>query len=190
MDEHQRRIGDTTLRAVRGDLTKQTVDAIVNAANVQLRHGGGVAQAIARAGGPTIQEESNAWVAEHGPLTDGVAAVTGAGEMPATHVVHTAGPLFDDARDDNESRLRAATRAALDAASEVGARTIAFPAISAGIYGYPPDDATAVVVSEVATVVSERPQAFDEVRFVGFDQAMVDRFAAGLEALDRASDGS
>lgn len=180
MNGQERTIGTTTLRVVQDDITTLAVDAIVNAANPQLRHGGGVAAAISRAGGPVIQAESDAWVRDQGVLDDGVAAVTSAGEMPATWVIHTAGPVFDPTRDDNEVRLRSAVRAALEAAAQRAARTVAFPAISAGIYGYPPDDATRVLVDEVATVVRDRPEAFDGIWMVAFDDAMATRFRTAL----------
>ena len=139
---HETEVAGTRVLVVVGDLTQQPVDAIVNAANRELQHGGGVAAAIARAAGPGLQQESDAWVAEHGALKRGQAAVTSAGALHARHVVHTAGPIHDPTSDDNEPALRAAVCGALDAAADVGARSLAFPAISAGIYGYPPDEAT------------------------------------------------
>ncbi|MFA9429578.1 macro domain-containing protein [Egicoccus sp. AB-alg2] len=176
-------IRSTRLVAVRGDLTRQDVDAIVNAANVHLRHGGGVAGAICRAAGPDVQAESDAWVRAHGPLHDGQAAVTSAGRLPAAAVVHVAGPVYDAGRDDNQPRLRAAVTAALDATAERGLRTVAFPAISAGIYGYPRDEATRVVVEAAAAWVDEHPGMLDEIRLVGYDDAAHDDFTAALAGL-------
>ena len=172
----------TRIVALAGDLTQQPVDAVVNAANVHLAHGGGVAAAITRAGGPTIQQESDAWVAAHGPLEDGQAAVTSGGDMPADHVVHVAGPVYDEGRDDNADRLELAVRVALDAASEAGARSVAFPAISAGIYGYPLADATAVLATAVLGWLEDNEGRLDEVRLVGFDDAAADAFAAALQS--------
>lgn len=182
--EHERRIEGTQVTVVEADLTEQQVDVIVNAANEHLRHGGGVAAAIARAGGPVIQQASDEWVAQHGPLADGQAATTTAGDLPAEHVVHVAGPVFDPDADTNEPRLRAAVRAALDAAAELGARSIAFPAISAGIYGYPPEEATRILADEVVAWVREGGEV-DEARLVGYDSSMADLFVA---ALTRAAD--
>lgn len=175
-------VAGVTVSAVQGDLTAQEVDAIVNAANIHLRHGGGVAGAIARAGGPRIQRESDEWVAAHGPLDTGQAAVTGGGDLPADHVIHTAGPVFDPGSDRNEPLLRSAVRGALEAAVRIGARTVAFPAISAGIYGYPPADATAVLADEVVVFLREHEgsRPLDEVRLVGFDRSAADLFADGL----------
>lgn len=174
---------DTTVSALAGDLTQQDVDAIVNAANVHLQHGGGVAAAIAQAGGPAIQRESNAWLEQHGPLEDGVAAVTTGGDLPADHVIHVAGPVYDGSRDDNADRLALAVRAALDAAVDAGARSIAFPAISAGIYGYPQDEATLVIAREVLRWLAAHEGALEEVRLVGFDQRAAEAFASGLRAV-------
>ncbi|HAX82135.1 MAG TPA: O-acetyl-ADP-ribose deacetylase [Actinobacteria bacterium] len=169
------------MAVVAGDITKQTVDAIVNAANEHLAHGGGVAAAIARAGGAVIQEESDAWVARHGPLSPGVAAVTSAGAMPATWVVHVAGPIHHPGQD-NAGLLATAVRAALDSASHLGARSVALPAISAGIYGYPVAEATAVIATTVREWCASRPDAFDEVRLVGYGADVVAGFEATLPA--------
>ena len=163
---------------VGGDITSQDVDAIVNAANSHLAHGGGVAAAIASAGAPIVDRESRAWVAEHGPVPSGGAAVTSAGSMPASHVIHVVGPVFRRGRD-NEALLREAVRAALDAAVRVGARSVAMPAISAGIFGYPPDEACRVIVVE-ATVWLEAGGALDEIRLVAFSDAIADHFRSAL----------
>ncbi len=170
----------TRLVVVAGDLTTQEVDAIVNAANAHLAHGGGVAGAIARAGGTAIQAESDAWVREHGPLSPGAAAVTTAGDLPARWVVHIAGPVHREGQD-NAGLLATAVGTALDAATTTGARTVALPAISAGIYGYPVAAATAVIVAAVREWVAAHPGLLDEVRFIGFDDTTVAGFRHGLE---------
>jgi len=175
-------IAGITISALRADLTVQDVDAVVNAANEYLEHGGGLAGAIVAAGGWEIQEESDRWVAEHGPLTPGVAAVTGAGRMSARFVVHVAGPRYR-VRQDNEGLLRTAVRTALDAALERACRTLAMPALSAGIFGYPVGEATRVIASECAAWAGEHPGALDEIRLVGFDAAVEEAFAAALAAL-------
>ncbi len=176
------RIADTTLVAVEGDITTMAVDAITNAANVDLRHGGGVALAIARAGGPTIDEESAEWVATYGPLEPGVAALTSAGRMPSTYVIHVAGPVHREDQD-NESLLAAATLAALELATEIEARSIAMPAISAGIYGFPPDEATTVITETTAEYLSDDDTPLRSVRLVGYDAAMARRFERAIAAL-------
>jgi len=175
-------VAGTTLTALRADLTRQEVDAIVNAANEHLDHGGGLAGAIVRAGGGEIQDESDRWVAEHGPLTPGRAAVTGAGRLPARCVVHVAGPRHREGQD-NAGLLRIAARAALDAASSAGCRTVALPAISAGVFGYPPADAARVVATEAAAWAEDHPGSLDEIRLIGYDTAAEEAFDAALEGL-------
>lgn len=153
---------------VHGDLTQQDVGAIVNAANEHLSHGGGVAAAIVQAGGSTIQEQSHQWVREHGTVTAGEAAVTGAGSLRSDWVVHVVGPRYREGRD-NESLLREAVEAALSAAAGTGARSVAMPAISAGIFGYPTGEATQVISSACREWLTANPGAIDEVRLVGLD---------------------
>jgi putative ATPase len=155
------------------------VDAIVNAANEHLRHGGGLAAAIVRAGGPAIQDESVRWVTEHGPLSPGSAAVTGAGSLPARIVVHVAGPRYRTDQD-NERLLRAAISAALTAAVEHGCRSVALPAISAGIFGYPLKEAATVIASEAAEWAGSNPSRLDEIRLVGYDERVASAFADAL----------
>lgn len=169
----------TTVRTVQADITSLEVDAVVNAANVNLQHGGGVALAIARAGGPIVQQQSNEWVAEHGPLESGVAAVTTAGDMPSGHVIHVAGPVYRKEQG-NERLLRTAIEAALDAAADNGCRSVAIPAISSGVYRYPLAQATRVIADQVQTWVSEHDDALDEVILVGYDGATAAAFREAL----------
>jgi putative ATPase len=175
-------VAGTALTASCADLTREEVDAIVNAANEWLAHGGGLAAAIVTAGGEEIQDESDRWVAAHGPLSPGVAAVTGAGRLPTRFVIHVAGPRYRMGQD-NEGLLRLAVRTALDAAATEGCRTVALPAISAGIFGYPLIDAARVATTEAAAWAQEHPGSLDEIRLVGFDPAAEEAFAAGLKAL-------
>lgn len=174
----ERVVGTTRIVAARADITALGVDAIVNAANEHLAHGGGVAAAIARAGAPDVDAESRAWVREHGPVRPGEAAVTSAGAMPARWVVHVVGPRYR-AGQDNAGLLAEAVTAALSAVAGLGAASVALPAISAGIFGYPPDDATSVIAATVAgwAQTHEDPA---EVMLVGYDAAMAGRFAAAL----------
>jgi glutamate racemase len=174
-------IGGATLSAVRGDLTVMPVDVIVNAANVELQHGGGVALAIARAGGPVIDAESADWIATYGPLTPGVAALTSAGAMPSSYVVHVAGPIYAEGQE-NAVLLGAAALAALDMAEEIEAHSVAIPAISAGVYSYPPEDAVGVIADAAADHLST-DSTLRSVRLIGFDDAMADRFAIAVRDL-------
>lgn len=168
--------------ALEGNLTAQQVDAVVNAANERLMHGGGVAAALARAGGPQVQRESDAWVAEHGPLGLGVAAVTTAGAMAARWIVHVVGPRWRPGQD-NEALLRQAVQAALNAARDLGAASIAIPAISAGIFGYPRNEATAIIADETSQWLAGDRGTLTEVRLVGYDIATAEDFARGLSRL-------
>ena len=169
------------IKVVQGDLTAQPVASIVNAANEHLQHGGGVAAAIADAGGPIIQEESDEWVAEHGPIGPGRAAITSAGQLPAKYVIHVVGPRYREGQD-NEGLLQEAVTAALDAAAVSGCRTVALPAISAGIFGYPRAEACQVIVSAARRWLDRRPGLISEIRLVAFDHDVADQFRNALEA--------
>lgn len=120
---------------VKGDITSLEADAIVNAANPYLKHGGGVAGAIVRRGGYTIQEESDEYVRVHGPVPVGSVAVTGAGRLKAKYIIHAVGPIYGE--DCGDEKLASAIRSALNKAEELKLNTIALPAISTGAYGYP-----------------------------------------------------
>lgn len=174
-------LNGTQLELIEADITELDVEAIVNAANEYLAHGGGVAAAIVRAGGRVIQEESDTWVRDHGPVGPGEAAVTTGGALQASRVVHVVGPRFQEGQD-NETMLHAATQAALSAASSSGARSVALPAISAGIFGYPPAEATAVVASAVLDWLDDHQGGLDEVRLVALDADTAQLFAKGLQA--------
>ena len=168
------------IRVVQGDLTAQPVAAIVNAANEQLQHAGGVAAAIVRAGGDVIQTESDEWVAEHGPLGPGRAAITSAGKLPARYVIHVVGPRFREGQD-NAALLTGAVTAALDAAALSGSRTVALPAISAGIFGYPRAEACQVIVAAGREWLDRRPGLISEIRLVGLDPDTSGDFGKALE---------
>lgn len=168
------------LEAVTGDITTLDVDVVVNAANEHLQHGGGVAAAIADAGRPQVDDESDAWVAEHGPIEPGQAAHTGAGSMPARWVVHVVGPRYR-AGQDNAALLTQAVEAALDEAVRLGARSLAMPAISAGIFGYPRAEATKVIVTAVRRWANAHPDDLDRVALVGYDEASTADFRAAMD---------
>lgn len=174
-------VGTTRIVAARADITKLDVDVIVNAANEHLAHGGGVAAAIARAGAPDVDEESRAWVREHGPVRRGQAAVTSAGAMPARWVVHIVGPRYGQGQD-NAALLAEAVTAAVSAAAAREAERVALPAISAGIFGYPADEAALVIAAAVADWVRSHDGPA-EVLLVGYDTAMAHRFALALGTL-------
>ncbi len=130
-----------------------------------------------------IEEESREWIETYGLLEPGIAALTSAGRMPASYVIHVAGPIYREEQD-YETLLTAAIFAALDMASEIKVATVALPAISAGIYGYPPADAAQVIAQSTAAYLSDQESTLRGVRLVGFDGAMTDRFVQALTALD------
>jgi putative ATPase len=173
-------IGATAVRVMQGDITSLEVDVVVNAANERLSHGGGVAAAISRAGGPAVQSESTAWVREHGPVGPGEAAVTTAGDMPSRYVVHVVGPVYHGGGMGEEDALRSAVVAALGATAGLGCSSVALPAISSGIYGYPRDEAAAVIASECFSWVRSHPDALTEIRLVAFDPETARSFANAL----------
>jgi O-acetyl-ADP-ribose deacetylase len=156
-----------------GDLTGQQVDAIVNAANESLLGGGGVDGAIHRAGGPEILAESRTL----GGCATGDAKPTTAGQLPARWVIHAVGPVWRGGGEREAEQLASAHRRALEVARDLGAHTIALPAISCGIYGYPPELAAPVAVG----VLDEFEQDFELVRFVFLDEALRNVFAAARE---------
>jgi O-acetyl-ADP-ribose deacetylase (regulator of RNase III) len=161
------------VETVQGDITAESVDAIVNAANEQLAPGGGVCGAIHRAGGPSIAAECRR--IGHCP-TGGAVATTG-GNLPSRFVIHTVGPVWHGGTHGEPDLLASAYARALDEAVRVGARTVAFPAISTGIYGYPLEAATAVAVEAVR---NWKGDGIDLVRFVCFDERTFDAYRSAL----------
>jgi O-acetyl-ADP-ribose deacetylase (regulator of RNase III) len=132
---------------VAGDITGERVDAIVNAANNRLIHGGGVAGAIVRRGGSSIQQESNEWVRRNGPLQRGQAAVTAAGALPCQAVIHVAGPVWGEG--DEDAKLRDAVRAALQTAADRRYGSLALTAISTGIFGFPKERGAQIILAAI-----------------------------------------
>ncbi|MFE1023782.1 O-acetyl-ADP-ribose deacetylase [Streptomyces sp. NPDC058818] len=167
----------TTITLVRGDITRESADAIVNAANSSLLGGGGVDGAIHRRGGPAILEECRELRAGHlgKGLATGLAVATTAGVLEARWVIHTVGPVHSTTEDRSEL-LASCYRESLRVADELGARTVAFPAISTGVYRWPMGDAARIAV----TAVREADTEVEEVRFVLFDDRAHAAFAAQL----------
>ena len=145
------------LQLVQGDITAVQVDAIVNAANAHLQHGGGVAGLISRKGGPAIQKESDAWVREHGPVPHAEPAVTSGGKLPCCYVIHAVGPVWGEG--DEDRKLREAVTGSLRAAGKLSLASIALPAISTGIFGFPKERAAGVIFSAIADFFPEKPDS-------------------------------
>jgi len=163
-----RSVNDVRFETVLGDITQQRVDAIVNAANSSLLGGGGVDGAIHRAGGPEILDECRAIRRTRYPegLPTGDAVATTAGRLPARYVIHTVGPVWSR-REDRTGLLRSAYSRSLEVAGELGSASVAFPAISAGVYGWPMDDAARIAVSTSVEQAGE-VAGLELVRFVLF----------------------
>jgi O-acetyl-ADP-ribose deacetylase (regulator of RNase III) len=175
-------INGATLRVKQGDLTREAADAIVNAANSGLMGGGGVDGAIHRAGGPAILEECRKIVAARGRLPAGQAVITTAGKMPAKHVIHTVGPVWRGGESGEPGLLASAYRESLKLAAAEGLASIAFPAISAGIYGYPMKEAAAIAAGTAADFL-KTPSTVKDVVFVLYNETAYDAFRKALENL-------
>jgi len=178
-----RTIGERTLTLLLGDITRQDVDAIVNAANSSLMGGGGVDGAIHRAGGPAILEECKAIVRAHGRLPAGQAVITTGGKLPARFVIHTVGPVWRGGTCNEATTLASCYRSSLGIAAERGFRSVAFPSVSTGAYGYPVEEAARVALGEVVRFLREEPQAPSDVRFVLFDNATFAAYEKALKTL-------
>lgn len=158
------------LRLVIGDITKIRVDAIVNAANSGLRGGGGVDGAIHRAGGPAIMRDLDEIRAQSGGCPTGSAVATTAGSLPAQYVFHAVGPIYRDGKHGEPEQLAGCYRTCLELAEERGVRSISFPAISTGVYGYPAEEAAAIALKTVGEHLNRAESGVRDVLFVLFDQ--------------------
>ena len=164
-----------TIQIVQGDITIEEVDAIVNAANEHLQHGGGVARTISKQGGPKIQKESNAWVLQHGRVPHAHPAWTSGGRLPAKYVIHAVGPVWGDG--DEDSKLDSAVTGSLRLADELTCSSVALPAISTGIYGFPKDRAAGIILSAIEKYfVDNLASGLKTVKLVLYDQPTVDAF--------------
>ena len=160
------------VRLIYGDLTEEKVDAIVNAANAQLGHYGGVAGAIVRAGGQEIQAESDHWVQEHGPASHDRPAITNAGRLPCRYVIHAVGPIWGEG--DEDSKLRAAVTSSLTLADEKALTSLSLPAISCGIFGFPKDRGAQVILDAIVDFFAHMPDSsLSEVRITLIDEPSV-----------------
>jgi O-acetyl-ADP-ribose deacetylase len=175
-------IGSTVLTLEQGDITRHAAAAIANAANSGLLGGGGVDGAIHRAGGPAILEECRDIRARQGGCKAGEAVITTGGRLPARHVIHTVGPVWQGGARGEPETLASCYRTSLSLAVAHGLRTIAFPSISTGVYGYPADLAAPVALGAVEEFIDAHPGALDRVTFVLFDGATFEAYARALLA--------
>ena len=166
----------TEIRLVQGDITRIAVDAIVNAANSSLAGGGGVDGAIHRAGGPAVMEDLERRYGPSRHCPTGSAVISVGGELPARFVIHAVGPIWRGGTAGEGELLASAYRTSLDVAVREGVRTIAFPSISTGIYGYPVDLAAPVALGAVEGWIAEHPDALDAVTFVLFSTDTLEAF--------------
>jgi len=163
------------LEISQGDLTEETLDAIVNAANTYLSHGGGVAGAIMRRGGEVIQEESDAWVKKHGLVTHAEPAYTSPGRLRCRYVIHAVGPVWGEG--DEDRKLAEAVRGSLRLAESLGLKSVALPAISTGIFGFPKARAAQVIFEAIRDYFQENSQAkVNLVRLTIIDEPTVNIF--------------
>ncbi|MCX7894718.1 MAG: macro domain-containing protein, partial [Thermoanaerobaculum sp.] len=169
-------LGLVKLVVVQGDITEEAVDAVVNAANSQLLHGGGIAGAIVRKGGLSIQEACEPLA----PVPAGEAVVTHGGNLPCRWVIHAVGPQWGEGEE--ERKLRSAVRRSLEEADKLGALSLAMPAISTGIFGYPKGPGCRVIVSE-CTGVLPHLRTLREVRFVAWDAETAQHFVTACAEL-------
>jgi O-acetyl-ADP-ribose deacetylase (regulator of RNase III) len=169
------------LQIVQGDVTEEQVDAIVNAANSHLQHGGGVASAISHRGGPQIQAESNTWVHQHGPVRHEKPAYTSGGRLPCRYVIHAVGPIWGEGNED--AKLAAAVSGSLQLADQFSLTSIAFPAISTGIFGFPKERAGRVILEAIHTHYVDNPTSgIKLVRLTLIDQPTIQAFQQAWEA--------
>jgi O-acetyl-ADP-ribose deacetylase (regulator of RNase III) len=169
------------------DITKETTEAIVNAANSSLLGGGGVDGAIHRAGGPSIVQECKRIVAKIGTLPAGKAVITTAGRLPAKYVIHTVGPIYRGGGEHEAETLASCYRESISIADDHGIKSVAFPSISTGAYSYPVQKAAAIAVR---TIVESLPQCahLEHVRFVLFDAATSQAYVDAAEKISRESE--
>jgi O-acetyl-ADP-ribose deacetylase (regulator of RNase III) len=164
-----------TLKLVHGDLTLVEVGAIVNAANAQLAHGGGVAAAIVKRGGEIIQEESTAWVREHGPITHSSPAITSGGSLPCQYVIHAVGPIWGEG--DEDRKLHDAVYGALELTEGYEIKSVGLPAISTGIFGFPKERGAGVIINAILRFLEENPSShLKDVQIVLIDEASLQIF--------------
>jgi O-acetyl-ADP-ribose deacetylase (regulator of RNase III) len=181
------KVNKATISIIQGDITRQTTDAIVNAANSSLMGGGGVDGAIHRAGGPAILEECKKIVARQGRLSTGQAVITAGGNMATRHVIHTVGPIWQGGGQKEAELLASAYRESLKLAAANNLTSISFPSISTGAFGYPVDEAARIAMRTVANFLAQE-SPIKEVVFVLYDSRTFDVYVLALQDIIEGKD--
>ena len=176
-------LNNTKLSIVQGDITKQTTDAIVNAANPSLMGGGGVDGAIHRAGGPAILQECKRIVAKQGRLATGKAVISTGGNLKAKYVIHTVGPIWHGGTGNEAELLESAYYECLKLATDCELSSISFPSISTGAYGYPVAEAARIAIRTVVSFLKEQATSIKEVVFVLFDSRTYGTYCSALQEI-------
>ena len=179
----KKQFGDIQVELIQGDITKADVDAIVNAANKELIGGGGVDGAIRRAGGEEVVKECDKIRAAHGGCPTGTAVITTGGDLPANHIIHTAGPVWDGGNKDEPKLLSSCYRESLLLASENGIDSIAFPSISTGVYGYPTEKAAKVALQTIQELAESNNNIPTIIQFILFDDATYSCYEDALSTI-------
>jgi O-acetyl-ADP-ribose deacetylase len=170
-----------TLQILQGDITIEAVDAIVNAANEHLAHGGGVAAAISQKGGPTVQQESDEWIRKHGPVSHTHPAWTSGGRLPAKYIIHAVGPVWGSGGEDQ--KLSDAVTGSLRIADELKCKSISMPAISSGIFGFPKDRAARIIFSSIDEYFAKTQESgIQQIRMILFDMETLQVFLKTWQA--------
>lgn len=173
------KVKDKKIEVVKGDITEEKTDAIVNAANRHLSHGGGVAGAIVKKGGEIIQIESNKIVEKRGALKTGEAVITQAGNLPCKYVIHTVGPVWGEG--DEEEKLKKAIESSLQVATENLLKSISIPAVSCGIFGFPKKKGTKIIYKTVKEYLEKRETTIRLVRLIGIGDEIPNLFKDAME---------
>jgi O-acetyl-ADP-ribose deacetylase (regulator of RNase III) len=172
-------IKNVRIKVAIADITQIETDASVNAANQNLQHGGGVAFAISKTGGPIIQSESNDIIIKQGPLNTGDAVLTSGGNLKSKFVIHTVGPVWREG--DEEKKLEKAVNSVMKIAKKYDLRSISIPAISCGIFGFPAENGTKIIFKTVKNFITKNDSSLEEIYFVGLESEIAELFKRAVE---------
>lgn len=179
----KKQFGDIQIELIQGDITKADVDAVVNAANKELIGGGGVDGAIRRAGGEDVVKECDEIRAAQGGCPTGTAVITTGGNLPANHIIHTAGPVWQGGNHEESKLLSSCYKESLLLAAEIGIDSIAFPSISTGIYGYPTEKAANVALQTILELSENTSKIPTTIQFILFDDSTYNCYEDALSIL-------